>query len=71
MSEVIHRFKCDRLVSDENLQEHLGRGSENTSRPLQIYDHSTTTGHITTVDNFSIVGREDQNLTRTISHQYT
>ena len=31
-----------------------------------IYDHSNITGHSVTIDNFSIVGREDQNLIRTI-----
>ena len=31
-----------------------------------IYDHCNTTGHPTTIDNFSIVGREDKNLARTI-----
>ena len=31
-----------------------------------MYDHLKTTGHLTTVDNFSIVGRYDQNLTRAI-----
>ena len=31
-----------------------------------FYDHYNTTGHITTVENFSIVGREEQNLARSI-----
>ena len=31
-----------------------------------IYDHSIRSGHEVNIDNFSIVGREDQNLTRTI-----
>ena len=31
-----------------------------------IYDHSNITCHSTTLDNFSIVGREDQNLMRLI-----
>ena len=34
--------------------------------PVLIYDHSSTTGHTTTVDNFSKVGREVQNLTKTV-----
>ena len=29
---------------------------------ILIYDHFNTTGHATTLENFSIVGREDQNL---------
>ena len=31
-----------------------------------IYDHFNTSGHTVTIDNFSIVGREDLNLMRTI-----
>ena len=51
----------------ENSQEHLGRCSKNICRPLPQYvTISTTTGHITTVEDFSIVGREDQNLMRTL-----
>ena len=34
--------------------------------PTPIYDHFNTTGHNVTIDNFSIVGREDQNLSRLI-----
>ena len=31
-----------------------------------MYDHSNISGHSVTIDNFSIVGREDQNLKRAI-----
>ena len=31
-----------------------------------MYDHINTTGHTTTIDNFSIVGWEDQNFIGTI-----
>ena len=34
--------------------------------PSPIYDHYKTTGHEVSLDNFSIVGRDDQSLTRTI-----
>ena len=34
--------------------------------PSPIYDHSIRSGHEVNLENFSIVGREDQNLTRTI-----
>ena len=34
--------------------------------PSSIYDHSKITGHSTTHDNFSIVGMEEQNLSRVI-----
>ena len=51
----------------ESPREHLERGSKNTSRhPPPIYDHFNATGHNITLENFSIVGREDQNLSRLI-----
>ena len=34
--------------------------------PSPIHDHSNTTGHTTSHENFSIVGREEQNLSRLI-----
>ena len=51
----------------ESPREHFERGSKNTSRhPPPIYDHFNATGHNVTLENFSIVGREDQNLSRLI-----
>ena len=50
-----------------NPLEPLVRGSKNISRaPSPIYDHQNITGHNVTLENFSIVGREDQNLCRWI-----
>ena len=43
----------------ERFKEHL-----KTLSP--IHDHSTISGHNVTIDNFEIVGREGQNLLRTI-----
>ena len=68
---VIYRYKCDRVKCDE---EYIGRSARNFAErfkehlkpPSQIYDHFDTSGHTVTVDNFSIVGREDQNVIRTI-----
>ena len=34
--------------------------------PFPIFDHCNTTGHNININNFTIVGREDQNLTRAI-----
>ena len=51
----------------ESLPEHLQRGSRNIKRPHpHIYHHYNITGHKISIDNFSIMGREDQNLRRTI-----
>ena len=70
-SGVIYRYQCDRVECDE---EYIGESSrtfgerfkEHLKAPSPIYDHYNTTGHNVTLDNFSIVGREDQNLCRWI-----
>ena len=70
-SGIIYRYKCDRLECDE---EYIGetartfgeRFKECLKAPSPIPDHSNITGHATTINNFSIVGREEQNLSRQI-----
>ena len=70
-SGVIYRYKCDSVDCDE---EYIGESSrtfgvrfkEHQKAPSPIYDHFNTTGHNVNIDNFSIVGREDQYLSRTI-----
>ena len=70
-SGIIYRFKCDRLECDE---EYIGetartfgeRLKEHLKAPSPIYDHSTITGHNANINNFSIVGREEHNLSRLI-----
>ena len=70
-SGVIHRYKSDRVECD---QEYIGESSrtfgqrftEHQKAPSPIYDHYNISGHLVSTDNFSIVGREDQHLMRTI-----
>ena len=70
-SGIICRYKCDRLECDE---EYIGESArtfgekfkEHLKCPSPIYDHSNIICHNTRLDNFSIVGREDQNLMRLI-----
>ena len=70
-SGVIYRYSCDRVECNE---EYIGesartfaeRFKEHQKAPSPIYDHSSRSGHEFNIDNFSIVGREDQNLIRTI-----
>ena len=70
-SGVIYRYQCDRVECDE---EYIGestrtfgeRFKEHLKAPFPIYDHQNITGHNVTLENFSIVGREDQNLCRWI-----
>ena len=69
-SGVIYRYKCDRVDCDE---EYIGESSrtfgerfkEHQKAPSIIYNNYNTTGHKINIDNFSIVGRKDQNLMRT------
>ena len=68
---VIYRNRCGRVDCDE---EYIGESSrtfgerfrEHQKAPSPIYDHSNITGHQVTTDNFKIIGREDQNLSRAI-----
>ena len=70
-TEVIYRYKCDWVKCDE---EYIGESSrtfgerfkEHQKALSPIYDHFNTMGHNVTIDNFSIVGRKDQNLSRAI-----
>ena len=70
-SGAIYRYMCDRVECDE---EYIGGSSrtygerfrEHQKAPSPIYDHFKITGHNVIIDNFSMVGREDQNLLRTV-----
>ena len=70
-SGVIYRYRCGRVDCDK---EYIGESSrtfgerfrEHQKAPSPIYDHSNNTGLQITIDNFGIVGREDQNLSRAI-----
>ena len=70
-SGVIYSYKCGRVECDE---EYIGESSrtlgerfkEHQKAPSPIFDHFNTTGHNIHVENFNIVGREDQNLRRAI-----
>ena len=70
-SGVIYRNKCDRVECDE---EYIGESSrtfgerfkEHLKALSPIFDHYNITGHNVFIENFSIVGREEQNLMRAI-----
>ena len=70
-SGVMYRYKCGRVDCDDEYIDESSRTfgerfREHQKAPSPIYDHSNNTGHQVTIDNFSIVGREDQNLSRAI-----
>ena len=70
-SGVIYRYKCS---EDECGEEYIGesartfaeRFKEHQKSPSPIHDHCKVSGHEVTINNFTIIGREDQNLTRAI-----
>ena len=70
-SGVIYKYTCDRVECDE---EYIGESSRNFNErfkehqkaPFPIFEHYTTTGHNIKLENFTIVGKEDQNLKRAI-----
>ena len=70
-SGVIYRYKRDRVECDD---EYIGesartfgeRFKEHLKPPSPIFDHNTITGHDTTINNFSVVGREENNQKRLI-----
>ena len=70
-SGVIYRYSCKRVDCDEEYIEESSRVfgerfKEHQMAPSPIFDHTNTTGHNINIENFSIVGREDQNLKRAI-----
>ena len=70
-SGVIYRFQCDRVECDD---EYIGESlrtfgemfKEHLKDPSPIFDHFNTSGHQVSIENFSVVGREEQNLMRAI-----
>ena len=70
-SGVIYRYKCGRVdCEDEYIGEsgttYAERFREHLRALSPIHDHYKTTGHEMSLDNFSIVGRDDQSTTRAI-----
>ena len=70
-SGVIYRYKYGRVdCEDEYIGESGRTFAERFREPLRppspIYDHFKTTGHEVSLDHFSIVGGDDQSMTRAI-----
>ena len=59
-------MECDEEYIGESFRTFGKRFKEHQKAPFPIFDHYNTTGHKISLDNFSIVRREDQNLMRTI-----
>ena len=63
-SGVIYRYRCDRVECDDEYIGELSRTfgerfKEHLKAPSPIFDHYNTTGHQVSIENFSIVGREE------------
>ena len=70
-SGVIYRDSCGRVDCDEEYIGETGRTfgerfREHLRTPSLIYDHHNTIGHELSLDNFQIVGRENQSIARNI-----
>ena len=59
-------MKSDEEYIGESARTFAERFKEHQKAPSPIHDHSNISGHNVTIENFSIVDREDQNLMRTI-----
>ena len=70
-NSVIYWYRCDKIACDE---EYIGESSqmfgdgyrEHLKAPSPIFDHKNNSGHITTVENFRIIGREGNFMVRDI-----
>ena len=69
-SGIIYRYRCNTVECEEYIGESSRtfgeRFKEHLKVPSPIFDYFNITGHNTTLENSSIVGREDQNLMRLI-----
>ena len=68
---MIYRYKYGRVDFEEAYNGVSGRTfaerfREHMRAPSPTHDHHSITGHELSLDNFSIVGREDQNIARAI-----
>ena len=59
-------MECDEEYIGESYRTFGERFKEYQKAPSPIFDHYNITGHSISIDNFNIVGREDQNLMRAI-----
>ena len=59
-------MEFDEEYIGESARTFAERFKEHEKAPSPIYDHFNISGQNVTIDNFSIVGREDQNLMRNI-----
>ena len=59
-------MQCNEEYIGESSRTFGERFKEHLKAPSPTHDHFNTSGHNITIENFNIVGREDQNLSRLI-----
>ena len=64
-SGVIYRFKCNRVECDgeyigESTRNFGERFNEHLKAPSPIHDHNNISSHTVSIEDFSILAREDQ-----------
>ena len=70
-SSIIYSYCCGEIGCDEEYVGESGRTfgerfKEHMKTPSPIFHHQSVSGHITSMDNFKILGREENNMARTI-----
>ena len=70
-SSIIYSYYCGEIGCDEEYVGESGRTfgerfKEHLKTPSPIFPHQNISGHITSMDNFKILGREENNMARTI-----
>ena len=70
-SSIIYSYCCGELGCDEEYVGESGRTlgerfKEHMKTTSPIFHHQTASGYITSMDNFKILGREENNMARTI-----
>ena len=69
---VIYSYRCGRIDCNEEYIEESSRTfgerfKEHLKAPSPLYEHQNNSGHKTTIENFQIIGREENNMARTIT----
>ena len=59
-------MQCDEEYIGESGRNFGERFKEHLKAPSPIHDHINISGHTVAIEDFSILGRKDQNLLRTI-----
>ena len=70
-SGIIYKYSCGRVACGEEYIDESGRTfgeryREHMRAPSPIMDHQNTTGHEVSLDNFTVVGREENSIARNI-----